>query len=156
MTRIIFLFLFPLLSCTNVKYKSLNADEIDETALLRKINPDNPYPYWEVNYTQVVSQQTIFSKGSADLKKQYGFKENEGAFFSHSGIIYSGYNINFLDGTTWNYIKTKEGLLKFMGRINNPEEAFLVAEIYGYSIDINNKQTRSAFGIKENKSCASC
>lgn len=73
--------------------------------------------------------------GDTSIKKNFFLKNPVRGFFNECrpGWCYS--YIAFIDNKKVNYITDEEGLRKFMGRIDNLEEALLLSKINGLWID---------------------
>ncbi|WP_133243379.1 hypothetical protein [Flavobacterium sp. 103] len=143
MKKIILVVFLIFLSCEDLKYKSLDSEKTGIENLLKKIIPNKNYEYWEINYVYGFTPKVIFSKGKKELKKKYNFEENNGGFFTGCQPGYCNYNINFLENGKWHYIKEEKELARFINKIDNVEEAFLIARINEYDIDSNDKKGRS-------------
>jgi hypothetical protein len=139
-TLIIFLI---FISCNDLKYKSLDSEKIDTESLLKKIIPNNNYEYWEINFVSGFTPKIIFYKGNKELKNKFKTEKINSGFFFGCQPGYCYYNINFIENGKWNCIKDEKELAKFINKIDNVEEAFLIARINDYRIDSTNKKGNS-------------
>ncbi|WP_281239947.1 hypothetical protein [Flavobacterium praedii] len=143
MKKIIAIIFFSLISCNNIEYNSLEPEKTETENLLKKIIPNKNYEYWEINYVYGLTPKVIFSRGKKELKKTFKTEGISGGFFIGCQPGYCYYTINFLENGKWNSLKDKEELAKFISKIDNVEEAFLIARINDYDIDSNNKNGNS-------------
>nr|WP_315247873.1 hypothetical protein [uncultured Flavobacterium sp.] len=154
MKQIIIIVFLVLISCDQVKYQSLKAKETDIENLLKHINPNKDYDYWEINFSLAISSNVIFFKGNKELKQKYNYKQNHFGFFSGCQPMTCNYNIIYLENGKWNYILSEAELATFINKIDNPEEAFLITRINKYNIDSNNQKgngfvkTKNGYDLK--------
>lgn len=140
MKKIIFLLFLVLTSCNDTKYQTLNSNEADVESLLKKINPNKEYAYWEINFSMPLTPKVIFYKGDKKLKQKNNYQPNQSGFFTGCQPMSCSYTIIYFENGKWNYVLNNEQLITFINKIDNPEEAFLIAKINGYSVDPYNKK----------------
>lgn len=140
MKKIILLTFLALTSCNNTKYQSLTSKEADVESLLKKINPNKEYAYWEINFSMPLTPKVIFYKGNKKLKQKNNYQPNQSGFFTGCQPLSCSYTIIYFDNKKWNYVLNEEELIAFINKIDNQEEAFLMAKINGYAIDPYNKK----------------
>lgn len=154
MKRIILLYFLTLVSCNNVDYKVLSSEKTNTQNLLKKINPNKNYDYWEINYCHLLEPKTILYKGDKKLKKKYNYNVFCNGFFQGCHPFSCSYTIVYLQNGKWNYIFDEKELAVFINKIDSPEEAFLIAETNGYAVDNNNKKgngyikTKNGYDLK--------
>ena len=117
-------------------------------SLGKKIIPNKKYQYWQYAtlYDEYGSQKikcTILKQGGDTLFRKKINKKNDS--IKVVGIFQGGhpsYRCNYavtIENNKVNYIIIEEEFRKFLGIIDNLEEALLLAETYGYSLDNNIK-----------------
>lgn len=113
----------------------------DRTLIIDKILPDTNYVYWECLYKDVVSDNTrgkiIVSKGdslkySSIAKKKDSF---DGFFLECHPLICYSYIIGVKKDSSVEVINSEKKLKRFIGNIDNLEEALLIAKINGLWFD---------------------
>ena len=161
MKKIAPLMLLILISCNDLNYKYLNSNKTDIENLLKNINPNKNYDYWEINYCHGITPKTILYKGNKKLKEKYNYKTDCNGFLCGCHPSYCAYNIIFLQNGKWNYVTNETDLATFINKIDNPQEAFIIARINDYKIDSNNQKgngyikTKNGYDLKvmKYKSC---
>lgn len=96
--------------------------------ILQQINPGNRVDSWILVYNSYGKGQEIKISGKVDYTPQFsGFNlfPNEDSF----------YYIAYSEGGKVNYVTDVEGLKKFVGRIDNAQEAAVVLAAEGYMVD---------------------
>lgn len=132
--------LFSLISC-NENFDKLPEKFRSDENLLKQIKPNSQIEYWQVDYVSGFTPKKIFSSGNQNLSKQIPFSENQnlGGFFTGCQPLYCNYRILYIENNQWNFVQDKDELKKFIGKIDNEYEAFLIARINDYDIDSNSK-----------------
>ncbi|OXA87474.1 hypothetical protein [Flavobacterium hibernum] len=161
MKKILPLLLLILTSCNDLNYKYLNSNKTDIESLLKNINPNKNYDYWEINYCHGITPKTILYKGNKKLKEKYNYKTDCNGFLGGCHPSYCAYNIIYLQNGKWNYVINETDLATFINKIDNPQEAFIIARINDYEIDSNNQKgngyikTKNGYNLKlmKYKSC---
>lgn len=148
MKKIIFLNFLILISCNNNNYESLSLGKTDTESLLKKINLNKTYDYWEINYCTIRQSKTIFYKGNKKLKEKYNYSPTCRGFFHGCQPLSCSYNIVYLLNGKWNYIDDETLLASFISKIDNPEEAFLIARINDFDVDSYNQKGNGYFKTK--------
>ncbi|MGE8343192.1 MAG: hypothetical protein ACN6OI_19340 [Flavobacterium sp.] len=154
MKKTAFLLFLILLSCNNSNYESLSPEKVDTESLLKKINPNKVYDYWEVNFCLSITPKTIFHKGDKKLKNRYNYTSVYGGFFQGCQPVSCSYTVAYLENAKWNYIYDERELASFINKIDNPEEAFLIAKIHDFNIDPYNPKgngylkTKNGYDLK--------
>lgn len=132
-----------LFSCQNEKYSILPIG-VDQETLLKAIECDPLIEYWEANYIDGKAK-TIFSKGNRHLKNilKYDYGTDIEGFFPGCQPSWCRYNIIYLkNGKQFNVRDTKS-LKDFIGKVDNEQEAFLIALINDYEVDWGNWRGKS-------------
>lgn len=99
-------------------------------SLVKYIVPDKNYTYWEYVFgfgnAKIPERRVLYSRGT----KPDGitFKNPEAGFFP-SAPVYRDRHIAYIYNGQIGYITSEADLVKFMGSIDNLEEATLLAEI---------------------------
>lgn len=140
MKKIIVITFLIFISCNDANYQSLNSKEAGVESLLKKINPNKEYAYWEINFSMAITPHVIFSKGDKNLKQKNNYQPNQSGFFIGCQPMSCSYSIIYFENERWNYVLNNEELITFINKIDNPEEAFLIAKINGYTVDSYNKK----------------
>ena len=138
---LIIIFISTINSCSE-NFTKLSIKESSDEELLKAIIPtDNPQ-YWQIDYVYGFSPEKIFSKGNSKLAKKIPIPEAQSGngFFSGCQPSYCNYRILYLKNKKWFYVQDKETLIKFIGKIDNEKEAFLIARINDYDIDNNSSK----------------
>ncbi|NIF05780.1 hypothetical protein F3J23_10005 [Chryseobacterium sp. Tr-659] len=96
--------------------------------ILQEINPGNKVDSWILVYNSYGKGKEIRISGKVDYIPQFsGFN-----LFPHED---SFYYIAYSEGGKVNYVLDLEGLKKFVGKIENPQEAAIVLAADGYVVD---------------------
>ncbi|GGF27191.1 hypothetical protein [Flavobacterium limi] len=154
MKKFIFLIFLILTACNDSNYKSLSSEKTDTESLLKKINPNRIYDYWEINFCLGISPKTVFYKGDKKLKERYNYNCTCLGFFHGCQPMSCSYNITYLKNGKWNYVYDEKELASFIYKIDNPEEAFLIAKIHDFDIDPYNQKgngylkTKNGYDLK--------
>lgn len=154
MGKTVFLIFLILISCNDSDFKSLNQEKTDSKSLIKKINPNKVYDYWEINFCLAIKPKTIFHKGDKKLKEQYNYTPICSGFFQECQPMSCSYTIAYLENAKWNYVYDKRELTSFINKIDNPEEAFLIAKIHDFDIDPYNPKgngylkTKNGYDLK--------
>lgn len=127
---------FSLLSCSENLEKLPEKYRSDEY-LLKQIKPNSTVEYWQIDYVTGFSPDKIFSSGNLNLIKEIRLPKNQnlGGFFTGCQPSYCNYRILYIENNKWNFVQDKDELKKFIGKIDNEYEAFLIARINNYDID---------------------
>lgn len=138
--EVIFL-LFLLFSCgKDSEYSSLTKEQINNEFLLKSIHPNDPgIEYWEINYLNFLTPETIYFTGNTELKPSLEDRQLNG-FFQDCQPLHCAYNIIYFKNDKWQSVTSEQELKKFIGKVDNEYEAFLSAKIDGFSIDSQNKK----------------
>ncbi|MBJ2123712.1 MULTISPECIES: hypothetical protein [Flavobacterium] len=154
MKKIILLIFLVLISCKDTKYQPLTSKEADVESLLKKINPNKEYAYWEINFSLPLTPKVIFYKGDKKLKQKNNYQPIQSGFFTGCQPMSCSYTIIYFDNNKWNYVLKKEELITYINKIDNPEEAFLIAKIQDFDIDPYNPKgngylkTKNGYDLK--------
>lgn len=107
-------------------------------SLAKKINPNRKYQYWQYAlYKSSMLKHTILNEsGDTLLRKKIDreFDKINYGIFKGGHPFFSCYYAITIENGKVNYI-TEEEFRGFLGTIDNLEEAMLLAETYGYSLD---------------------
>jgi hypothetical protein len=147
MSIIIFLI---LISCSknSVRFENgftkINNEYQNRNKLIEHINPNKEYAYWE--YVFFVpdlynSQEDIIKKsGNISIKNNYTFNHPEKGFFNECepGSCFS--YIAYIENDRVHYITDEVELKKFIGKIDNIEEAILISKINDLWFDPKEKK----------------
>lgn len=117
-----------------------------------KINPNKEYQYWaymSYYHNSNKEKNTILKQNGDTLQKKYiNMKPNLMGFFEGCHPNYCCNYAIIIENNKAKYLKTKEEFRSFLGKIDNLEEAMLLARTYGYILDTDIKG--SAYRIKDN------
>lgn len=97
--------------------------------ILKRIEPNDKIDFWVLVYNTYAKDQEIKISGT---KKDYTPQFSGFDLFPDED---SFYYIVYSSGGKMNYVTDLEGLKKFVGRIDNVEEAAIAATIDGYMVD---------------------
>lgn len=104
-----------------------------------KIIPNKDYDYWaymKYSYNYGNIKHIVLNQGGDTLQKpSIKDKSNIRGFFEG---CYPNYCCNYIivvENKKIKYLKSKQEFVKFLGDINNLEEAMLLAKTYGYILD---------------------
>ena len=144
--------LFLLTSCSESFQKLPEKNRSDEY-LLEQIVPDSKVQYWQVDFVNGFRPNKKFAKGDMHLSKQISLPENQnfGDLFAGCQPVSCNYRILYIQDNKWEFVQNKEELKSFIGKIDNEYEAFLIARINDYEIDLNsngNGFLKTDFGYK--------
>ena len=141
---IIVIIFFSLISC-NESFENLPEKYRSDEYLLMQIKPNSKVEYWQIDYVSGFSPDKIFSSGNLNLSKEIPLPENQnlGGFFTGCQPLYCNYRILYIENNKWNFVQDIDELTKFIGKIDNEFEAFLIARINDY--DINSKSQGNGF-----------
>lgn len=130
------LIFLSITSCTE-NFKKLSEKSRDDEYLLKQIKPSSKIDYWQLDYVTDLSPEKIFSNGNLLLAKQIPLPKNEkfGGFFTGCEPLYCDYRIRYIENKKWHFVPDKDELAKFIGKVDNEYEAFLIARINDYEID---------------------
>lgn len=133
---IIVIIFFSLISC-NENFEKLPEKYRSDEYLLKQIKPNSKIEYWQIDYVTGFSPDKIFSNGNLNLAKEIPLPENKnlGGFFTGCQPLYCNYRILYIENNKWNFVDDTDELTKFIGKIDNEYEAFLIARINDYDID---------------------
>ena len=113
----------------------------DRALIIDKILPDTNYVYWKCLYKDVISDNTrgkiIVSKGDSQKYSSMAKKiDSFGGFFveCHPLICYS-YILGFKKDSSVEVVNSEKKFKRFIGNIDNLEEALLIAKINGLWFD---------------------
>ncbi|GEJ44977.1 MULTISPECIES: hypothetical protein [unclassified Chryseobacterium] len=97
-------------------------------SILQQINPDNKVDSWVLVFNNYGKGEEIRISGKVNYIPQFsGFN----LFPSEDSFYYIAYS----EGGKVNYITDVDGLKKFVGRIDNAQEAAVVSAADGYMVD---------------------
>lgn len=138
--------LFFLASCSE-KFEKLPEKYSNKEALLKKVKPDKNVQYWQLEHIpnhidESKNALVLFSAGKYEktkMKIPESKKYDWNGFFSGCKPALCVYRITYLENNMWKMVNSEEDLKKFMGEIDNEQEAFLIGIINDYSIDSNSK-----------------
>ncbi|MBD3906934.1 hypothetical protein NAL32_19900 [Chryseobacterium sp. Ch-15] len=133
---IIVIIFFSLISCLE-NFEKLPEKYRSDENLLKQIKPNSKIEYWQIDYVTGFSPDKIFSNGNLNLIKEIQFPKNHnlGGFFTECQPLHCNYRILYIENNKWNFVQDKDELKKFIGKIDNEYEAFLIARINNYNID---------------------
>lgn len=133
---IIGIIFFSLISC-NENFEKLPEKYRSDEYLLKQIKSNSKIEYWQIDYVTGFSPDKIFSSGNLNLSKEIPLPKNQnlGGFFTGCQPLYCNYRILYIENNKWNFVQDKDELTKFIGKIDNEFEAFLIARINDYNID---------------------
>ena len=98
------------------------------SGILQQIDPDSKIDSWVLVYNSYGKGQEIKISGKVNYTPQFsGFN----LFPSEDSFYYIAYS----EGGKVNYVLDVEGLKKFVGKINNAQEAAVVLSADGYMVD---------------------
>lgn len=127
---------FLIISCKE-NFENIPEEYTTKNFLLKQIKPSSKIEYWQIDYISLLTPNKIYSEGNQNLLKNIPFPENIklGGFFTGCQPLQCNYRISYIENNKWNFVQDKSELEKFIGKIDNEFEAFLIAIINGYSID---------------------
>ncbi|TDE09029.1 hypothetical protein [Dyadobacter psychrotolerans] len=101
----------------------------DVEQLVSKITPNKKYSYW--NYTSVLGgyKTIIWFKGDSLLRKRLHFKMPGYGVFSSNSISKTYSYVEFIDNDTMRFANNKADIIEFIGKVDNIEEATLIANL---------------------------
>lgn len=153
-SKIILFSTLLVISCNDIK----DFEEIDKTyhlnrtELIKKINSNKTYKYWEYVYAQpghmYEPTKVLFTCGDSTQKDNYSIKKQQTGFFIECRPLACYSYIIYIDDDKVKYVVNEHQLEKFIGRIDNLEEALLISKIKGLWFDTENKKAGS---FKETK-----
>ena len=138
---VLIIFIFAILNSCTEKFEKLSSSKSDTDELLKKIEPNKDVKYWQLERVpnwkdETKNSEILFKKGSYNSKENLPIFENDwNGFFTGCQPVYCAYRITFLENNVWKVAKSKEDLKKFIGKIDNENEAFLIGIINDYSLD---------------------
>jgi hypothetical protein len=150
MKRLVIIILLLSLSCKKPDigfedgFTKIDQSLMDRETLIRGISPNKVYDYWEYGFYNPLGQATIMkSSGDVSLKKNVKFRNPEKGFFMEClpAICYS--YIAYIENGSVKYITDEAGLKKFIGNIDNLEEAILISKLNGFWFDAEEKKAGS-------------
>ena len=129
--------IFCCSSCGD-KLTSMAKGAIDDEELLKHIVPyDENVQYWEINYldgqTKVLA--SFGNLGDEEPNKLKFYHNSFSGFFTGCQPLLCSYRIVFLKDGSWNFVESIEELKTFIGKVENVQEAFLLARMQGFRID---------------------
>jgi len=118
----------------------------DRNKLIEQIKPNKEYVYWEyVHFTPDVNngQEIIRKSGNIAIGNSYTYYPPKEGFFveCHPGFCYS--YIAYVQNDDVFYITDEVALKKFIGKIDNIEEAILISKINDLWFDPEEKKAGS-------------
>ena len=117
--------------------------------LYDKIIPSKNYDYWQVNYIEYLPEEhhkTIFEKGTLELEPtKLELAKIESCFYHECEPMLCCTSILAVEENNIDTINTEESFRRFIGDINNLEEALLIAKTYGYWYDYENMEGGSYY-----------
>ena len=109
--------------------------------MLKSINPnDDEIEYWEINYINLLEPEIIYSKGNNELSSTLNKEKYSNGFFYGCEPLHCAYNIIYFKNGNWTSITSEQDLKNFIGKIDNEFEAFLIARINNFSIDMHDSK----------------
>lgn len=137
----IFSILILFISCKEkASYSSLTKEQASTEFQLKSINPnDDKIEYWEINYINLLTPETIYFTGDKEVEPSLEEREKIG-FFQGCHPMHCAYNIIYLKNDKWHLITSERDLRNFIGEVDNEFEAFLIAKIDNFSIDNHNEK----------------
>jgi hypothetical protein len=117
-------------------------------SLGKKVNPNKEYDYWGYLTksgfydTLDLNNFTLNEGGNVKLKHKIDYSKNTIGFFQGG---HHGFRCNyavFIEDETISYVTTEEQFRDFLGRIDNLEEALLLARTFGYILDNEGKTNK--------------
>jgi len=139
--KIVTTIFFILFFCScNQKFEKISEANAENEALLKKIQPNKKVEYWQLEYfpnhkTEELDFEVLFSKGNSANKP---ISENEfdlRGFFPGCHPSLCAYRITYLESGKWKVVKSENELKRFIDKIDNVYEAFLIGLINDYQID---------------------
>ena len=132
-------FILLLLSCNqNSEFKKIGKQFDGRDSLIYKINPNSEILYWK--YIESYPNRTVREVGNKDLFNSYNFEEPEGGFYIECHPAFCFSYIVYINKEGLNYITDEKSLQKFIGTIDNIEEAILIGKTLDLGIDSNDKK----------------
>ncbi len=142
---LISIFLIIILNFCKETYQNYQTKNIDTEELLKNIISSKNVQYWQLEYfpnfqNGNLPYKLIFSKGNYDKKlieKIPIIKNDWNGFFYGCKPAFCAYRITYLENDKWKTVISEEQLKRFIDKIDNEYEAFIIAKINDYDIDIN-------------------
>ncbi|MGL2993370.1 hypothetical protein [Flavobacterium sp. TSSA_36] len=153
MKKILLIIFLSLISCgkNSIRiekgFTKISNEYQNRNKLIEHIKPNKEYVYWEyVLFTpDLYNRQTEIIKKCGDtlIKNNYTFYPPESGFFN--GCLPSSCfsYIAFIENDDVHYVTNEVELKKFIGKIDNIEEAILISEIYDLWFDPKEKKAGS-------------
>ena len=119
-------------------FTKINSKFLDPNKLIEKISPNKNYIYWEYVTTKFglkAGTQHVILKQNGDLncRNKYNIG-NPGKGFSYN--CFNGYSyIVYIENGNVIYVTDEKDFRKFIGRIDNLEEALLISNLNGLWFD---------------------
>ena len=104
--------------------------------LVLKVVPNRPLRYWQYEEWMINRLTVVRSAGDTTLRKNVNSVDAEGGFFSNCVPIPVCHSVlSFIADKKVEYITSESEMIKFIGDVDNLEEAILIAMLKGYSVD---------------------
>ena len=164
--QLLVLLFFIFFSCKTDLYKGFQKISVeystDRKKLIEKIKPDKNFLYWEYVYLRPGrtsgEEQILKQSGDSLMRKKYSLKKPDKGFFIECMPLYCYSYIIYIDQGKIHYVTDQKELKKFIGKIDNLEEALLISKINGLWFDPNEikagsyKKTENGFELNLMKS----
>ncbi|MFY8189154.1 MAG: hypothetical protein ACOVLC_14520 [Flavobacterium sp.] len=117
-------------------------------SLGKKVHPNKEYDYWgyvtksEFFATMDLNNITLSEGGNNKLKKHIDYGNHTIGFFQGGQHSFRCNYAVIIDDEKVNYVITEEQFRDFLGTIDNLEEALLLAQTYGYTLDDEGKTNK--------------
>jgi hypothetical protein len=101
----------------------------DVKQLVSNITPNKKYSYW--SYTKVLGgyKTIIRFEGDSTLRKRLHIEKSGNGFFPSTSISQTYSYVEFIDNDTMRFADNETDFIKFIGRVDNIEEATLIAKL---------------------------
>ncbi|MFC5270135.1 hypothetical protein [Adhaeribacter terreus] len=159
MKKLFWLILITLISCQK-PYIDLDKKYDDIEYLISRIKPEIKVDKWEFFFNDLGEPKSIFDSNEAiefsiPIKSEIESKYISG-FFSGCMPAYCSYFIAATKGDSIEIIDSEAKLQNFIGKVDNIEEAIIIAKINGFDLSLENrigkyKITENGFYFKGNK-----
>ena len=123
-------------------FKKLPKSFLDRDNLIKNIDPDKQYTYWEYCSGGIGLDFVTFKKGVRTGES--AFKNPGEGFFRGCLPSYCYRYIAYIRNDTIGYVTNAQELKKLLGRINTLEEAVLLAEVSG-ELDVDNNLSGGSY-----------
>lgn len=142
MKKLFWLIFITLTSCQK-PYSDLDKKFDDNEYLITQIKPEADVDKWELFFNNLGEPKSIFDsnpekefKDSIEIKiKENGFN----GFFTGCLPAYCSYSIATAKGNYTEIIDSESKLKKFIGKVDNIEEALIISKINGFNLSLENE-----------------